>query len=375
MSSKRQRTPSRLSSRPSSPSPEPMSKSSRTQSSDPANRPLLCTLPPTCNPPHHQPTAIASSKDLEMHYAKYHAHVCEQRGCGLVFPDARLLELHQTECHDPIAALRKDRGEKIFACHLISCPRLFLTPKARRLHLIQAHSFPKEYFFAVTNKGVGGLLKRWGDGASMIRGTWKPRDSGEEDEDEEEEETETTDEESDDEMNGEQTPRVRSFETIDDNPRSLIVNPNSQKQHQQRSPPRQRDGSVPPPSGDLDSLAQSMTSLSLVPPSIRFGRGGKNGGFVHPELHNPNVTGPTSSAFGPRGGRGRARIATVVHPHGGGHSSRGGASPAAPKTGANTEVNAGPLNRGAPKGILPRGLGRGGIIGIRGGMRGRGRGL
>ncbi|KIJ65446.1 hypothetical protein HYDPIDRAFT_47154, partial [Hydnomerulius pinastri MD-312] len=62
-----------------------------------------------------------------------------------VFPDARLLELHQTECHDPLAAVRKERGEKIFACHLVSCPRLFLTPKTRRLHLIQAHSYPKEY--------------------------------------------------------------------------------------------------------------------------------------------------------------------------------------------------------------------------------------
>ena len=47
-----------------------------------------------------------------------------------MFPDARLLELvsrflvleesikfkpvqHQTECHDPIAAVRKDKGEKI----------------------------------------------------------------------------------------------------------------------------------------------------------------------------------------------------------------------------------------------------------------------
>lgn len=91
--------------------------------------PLLCTLPPTCN---HRPTPIANTKDLEAHYATYHAHVCEESGCSSVFPDPRLLELvsdslfyfdirefkeffiqHQTECHDPIAAVRKDRGEKI----------------------------------------------------------------------------------------------------------------------------------------------------------------------------------------------------------------------------------------------------------------------
>ncbi|KAJ6607008.1 hypothetical protein B0H10DRAFT_2308381, partial [Mycena sp. CBHHK59/15] len=116
------------------------------------------------------------SKDLETHYATYHAHVCEERGCNCVFPDARLLEIHQTECHDPLAAVRKDRGEKIFACHLVSCGRMFLTPKARRLHLIQGHGYPKEYYFAVTNKGVGGLLKRWGEGASLIRGQWKARE-------------------------------------------------------------------------------------------------------------------------------------------------------------------------------------------------------
>ncbi|KAF8159395.1 hypothetical protein B0H34DRAFT_629183, partial [Crassisporium funariophilum] len=72
--------------------------------------PLICTLPPTC---HRQSTPIANTNDLERHYATYHAHVCELKGCGCVFPDGRLLELHQIECHDPIAALRKDRGDKI----------------------------------------------------------------------------------------------------------------------------------------------------------------------------------------------------------------------------------------------------------------------
>ena len=57
----------------------------------PATRhPLLCTLPPTC---HRHPTPIADTNDLERHYATYHAHVCGVKGCGCVFPDARLLEL------------------------------------------------------------------------------------------------------------------------------------------------------------------------------------------------------------------------------------------------------------------------------------------
>jgi hypothetical protein len=136
--SKRHRTPSQSSSSTSTSTPESNhpSKTSRVIPSEESapgvvTRPLLCTLPPTCN---HRPTPIANTRDLETHYATYHAHVCEERGCGSVFPDPRLLELvsrslpfsndlhssllylsaqHQTECHDPIAAVRKDKGEKI----------------------------------------------------------------------------------------------------------------------------------------------------------------------------------------------------------------------------------------------------------------------
>ncbi|GAW03040.1 zinc finger protein [Lentinula edodes] len=88
---------------PSSPS-SPTHKASRTTASksNSANNPLLYT------------------RELEAHYAKYHAWVCQAAKptsgtCGNVFPDARLLELHHTECHDPIAAVRKERGEKIYS--------------------------------------------------------------------------------------------------------------------------------------------------------------------------------------------------------------------------------------------------------------------
>lgn len=117
----------------SSSSPFPSSKAARTSPPTDTNataRNLLCTLPPTCNPP-NKPTSLTDSAALEAHYATYHAHVCEEQGCRCVFPEARLLELvsppfivrlhpdsdkfqqHQTECHDPIAAMRKERGEKI----------------------------------------------------------------------------------------------------------------------------------------------------------------------------------------------------------------------------------------------------------------------
>ncbi|KZT25341.1 hypothetical protein NEOLEDRAFT_1065436 [Neolentinus lepideus HHB14362 ss-1] len=320
MSSKRTRT--------LSPSATPTPKAPRIiseSSSSALTRPLLCTLPPTCNPPKNQPTQLLNSQDLERHYAKYHAHVCEEKGCGCVFPDARLLQLHQTECHDPLAAVRKDRGQKIFACHLTSCDRLFLTPKARRLHLIQAHGYPNEYFFAVTNKGVGGLLKKWGEGASMIRGEWKTRDG------------QTKNEGSSDSEDGDMFKEgieagTNIAETISQDPTSPSLT--SQK-------------STAPGEDDMDALADSMTSLSLIPSSIRFGRGGKAGGF------------------GPRG-RGGHIPPQPFHTMPRGRGARGALGYNAPVRGVLPV-----RGRGAPRaGFALRARGRD----IRGEGRGRGRG-
>lgn len=124
-----------------------------------------------------------------------------------------------------------------------------MTPKARRLHLIQAHAFPKEYFFAVTNKGVGGLLKKWGEGASLIRGSWKAREEQNEcdsDEDILDEDAESL----------ESTREMLSQET--DDARAL----NSGESHTTQL--------------NVDALASSMDSLTLIPNTIRFGRGAKN---------------------------------------------------------------------------------------------------
>ncbi|RDB18448.1 hypothetical protein Hypma_000192 [Hypsizygus marmoreus] len=289
---KRHRAPSQTSSSSSTSTegPQHLSKASRTTpvASDANGHPLLCTLPPTCN---HRPTPLASTRDLETHYATYHAHVCEQHGCGAVFPDARLLELHQTECHDPLAAVRKDRGEKIFACHLASCTRLFLTPKARRLHLIEAHAYPKQYFFAVTNKGVGGLLKRWGEGVSMIRGEWTPREETNEDVDEDEGAREAND-------------AAIEVDSENHNHDTQLHDTNSDEEDISTTDSRNADEAI-------DGLADTMGSLTLIPPSIRFGRGGIKGGFLHPGHRGGFIDRGNGVAGRPRGrgrgGRGRGR--------------------------------------------------------------------
>jgi hypothetical protein len=73
----------------------PLHKAPRADGGKPPKE-LLCSLPPTCNKGNG--TTLLGTRDLEVHYAKYHAHVCEVVGCECVFPDARLLELVRYIC-------------------------------------------------------------------------------------------------------------------------------------------------------------------------------------------------------------------------------------------------------------------------------------
>ncbi|KAJ7881160.1 hypothetical protein B0H13DRAFT_2049811 [Mycena leptocephala] len=328
MSFKRHRAQSEASSSSStSVMAEPTSKAQRTtEASSSAHPPLLCTLPPTCN---HHPTAIANSKDLETHYATYHAHVCEENGCDCVFPDARLLEVHQTECHDPLAAVRKDRGEKIFACHLASCNKMFLTPKARRLHLIQGHGYPKEYYFAVTNKGIGGLLKRWGEGASLMRGQWKPRE-----------------------------PAAADSPAAHPERSSVLIEEDDDDEDDVPTSSKAGEG--------VDSLADSLNALSLVPPSIRFGRGGKNGGFANDQQSRGG------RSHRGRGGHRNDDEMDVDAPRA---ARRGRGDVPGHVNGRGRAQGTAPSNVPGEPHVLayvPRGVRARGMLHIRGGTRGRG---
>ena len=192
-------------------------------------------------------------------------------------------------------------------------------------------------------------MKKWGDGVSLLRKEWKDR--GGEDEGE---------------------------EGMDDEPMNI------------------GEGEPPHPGGtkadvksivntddDLDGLASGLNSLSLVPPSIRFGRGGKSGGFsgnaaspppppprpapttAVPKSQEQPVTTTTNSPRGnhhprARGGRGRNYfpVATSTHTH----------TPANQMIPTQVLTARGAAKRGfvnVPRGgtparrIVPRGRGRG----------------
>ena len=200
-----------------------------------------------------------------------------------------------------------------------------MTPKGRRLHLIQSHGYPKQFFFAITNKGISGLLHKWGQGASLYRGDWRSRiqdhemknlsDSGDASDSGSEMDIEEVGQR---QANGKHRP-PRTVGSVDDNLED--AREHSSQPSNARVPP----SPLPHTHGSLDSdtLVNAMSSLSLVPDKIRFGRGGKKGGFAHsypvrptrsarsvpPETaaNNTNKKTGDQKCFKGRGGRGRTQ--------------------------------------------------------------------
>jgi hypothetical protein len=229
--------------------------------------------------------------------------------------------------------------------------------------MIQAHGYPKQYFFAVTNKGVGGLLKRWGDGASMIRGEWKSREAndamqqgGPEDEDEDDDE-------------GSMGADSHVDSNIGQHPDSSAADTAAATE----PAPTNGDSSDSDNSkATVNALTSSLSTLTLVPPSIRFGRGGKNGGFVQ-QHHSRGAAPKTSTNDGSgRGGRSKGKQAA--------HASAVQASEDAPAAGTKTEMmmmtttTTGPHPSDRPPVPFPSGRGmRGGMYRLSRGFRARGR--
>jgi len=131
----------------------------------------------------------------------------------------------------------------------------------------------------VTNKGIGELLKKWGEGASLMRGTWHAREGEvkmDEDEDEESKDENEKDEEIPEGDDAKPNPPM-------DSSSNLLSNISDEGASAARTHSRE----VVPVDASADALVSSMSSLSLVPPSIRFGRGGSRQAF--PSGHRARV--------------------------------------------------------------------------------------
>ncbi|KAK7425371.1 hypothetical protein QQZ08_008157 [Neonectria magnoliae] len=212
---------------------------------------MRCSLPP-----HREPLSFNSYDEYEVHYSKTHTNRCLE--CRKNFPTEHLLGVHIEECHDPLVLVQREKGEHTFSCFVEGCERKCMTHQKRRMHLIDKHMYPKNFFFGVTKDGIDGRRSLLID-----NGHHRRRSS-----------TNTQSKES----------RRRA---------SLLDAAGSQSQSQARtqvgetteaapelSPPRKAEkatentsktgGSV---DADMADLTGAMSALHFVPPSIRFGRG------------------------------------------------------------------------------------------------------
>ena len=137
----------------------------------------------------------------------------------------------------------------------------------------------------------------------MIRGEWKPREKAEAGEDDDQDEDDGTSESA---AEAEPQPRANGHERraslktfrLADGP---LIEEDDEDEAE--------DSAVGAADAAVDSLAGSMGALSLVPASVRFGRGAKGGGFSHPRTHADamDVDGHGEERRGRGHGRGKGR--------------------------------------------------------------------
>ncbi|RFU80328.1 hypothetical protein TARUN_1876 [Trichoderma arundinaceum] len=199
---------------------------------------MRCSLPP-----HKEPLGFRFYSDYETHYHKFHSNRCIE--CRKNFPTDHLLSVHIEECHDPLARVAREKGEHTYSCFVEGCERKCMTPQKRRLHLIDKHMYPKNFFFAVTKDGIDG--KR-----SLLIDTGHRR---------------------------------RSSAGSQSQVKELRRRANTLENE---APPSNSKSQPPPPSttadqskvksekatdADMADLTGAMSALQFVPSSVRFGRG------------------------------------------------------------------------------------------------------
>jgi len=69
-----------------------------------AEQSIQCVLPP------HPEMTFATYNAYEVHYEQHHLHRCTE--CHKNFPSDHYMQLHIAENHDPIIAVRRERGER-----------------------------------------------------------------------------------------------------------------------------------------------------------------------------------------------------------------------------------------------------------------------
>lgn len=228
---------------------------------------MRCSLPP-----HREPLAFQTYDEYEVHYNKAHTNRCLE--CRKNFPTEHLLNVHIEECHDPLVVLKRERGEHTVRVlipdisHLLTCPAMLtndqqysclvegcdrkcLTHQKRRMHLIDKHMYPKNFFFAVTRDGIDGRRSLLSDGPHRRRSSTLTQSK-----------------------DSRRRASLLDAEAPKSPPRSKQEAASQQSPNSQtpQKSGRKTSGGQPADT-EMADLAGAMSSLTFVPPSVRFGRG------------------------------------------------------------------------------------------------------
>lgn len=229
---------------------------------NPSTPTMRCLLPP------HKPLTFPSYAAYETHYTQSHSNRCTS--CSSNFPTAHFLSLHISENHDPLAAAKRDRGEKTHACFVEGCEKVCGDWKKRRRHLVDKHGFPRNYDFLVVNSGVDGkrsMLRAGVDGEGHRASSRERKGSDATDATGATMETEAT--------SVSPPAEAAREETIPD-----VKSKDEQKNEAPAQPAwrgKKRSGStrasfagapLAPAKTDLDDLTKSISALSMVPRSV-----------------------------------------------------------------------------------------------------------
>ncbi|SPO02839.1 uncharacterized protein DNG_05515 [Cephalotrichum gorgonifer] len=140
-----------------------------------------------------------------------------------------------------------------YSCFVEGCERKCMTPQKRRLHLIDKHMYPKNFFFALTKEGIDGrksLLLEAGHRRRRSSIMSQPRESRR---------------------------RASQVDAGNDEKQAEPVQGRPSSSHPAGGGPVPR--SEKDNDQDMEGLAGAMSALKFVPRSIRFGRGASHTGF------------------------------------------------------------------------------------------------
>ncbi|KAG9235517.1 hypothetical protein BJ875DRAFT_503975 [Amylocarpus encephaloides] len=196
---------------------------------------MKCSLPP-----HRETLSFPSLEAFEVHYRKVHLNRCLE--CRKNFPTEYFLNLHIEENHDSIISVRKERGEKIYACFVEDCERNCSTPEKRRMHMIDKHAFPKDYDFSIVKVGIDNRSSMLMSGRHRRRSSAAQHKTG---------------------IEERANRRNSTLETISGEADQNEGNNTTKKE---MTTPTTKDV-------DMEGLTGAMSSLKFVPPSVQFGRG------------------------------------------------------------------------------------------------------